>query len=59
MLKRQEREDNHSTPSSIETDLRGYVNYFSICLWFGVTLPKGKKNNTRTRMHRQLYTTRR
>jgi hypothetical protein len=59
VLKWQEREDSHSTPSGIEADLRGDVNYFSICLWCGVTLPKHKENKTRTRKHRQLYTTRR
>ena len=42
VLKRQEREDNHSTPSSIEGDLRG--DYFSVCLWCGVTLPKRQEN---------------
>jgi hypothetical protein len=59
VLKRQEREDNHSTPSGIEADLRGDVNYFSICLWCGFTLPKRKENKTRTRTHRKLYKTRR
>lgn len=49
LLKRQEREDSHSTPSSIEADLRGDVNYFCICVWCGVTFPKRKENKTRTR----------
>jgi hypothetical protein len=59
VLKRQEREDNHSTSSSIETDNRGNVNYFSIYLWCGGTLPKRKENHTPTRTHRQLYAARR